>query len=70
MWVSAQMLSAEIGCTTRTILCHVRQMEQDGFQVKSRVGRPIRINRERFLMRMFPGWKEGDKLCGQKELSE
>lgn len=70
MWVSARALAMECKVSERTIRAHVNQMEQDGFQVKSRVGRPIRINRERFLMRMFPGWKEGDELCGQKELSE
>ena len=70
MWVSARALAKECNVSERTIRTHVMQMEQDGFHVKSRVGRPIRINRELFLMQMFPGWKEGEDLCGQKELSE
>ena len=58
MFVSVQMLSKECNVSTKTILRHANQMERDGYMVKSKIGRPVQIHRERFLQRCFPGWKE------------
>ena len=67
MWVSARALAMECNVSERTIRAHVNQMEQDGYMVRSKIGRPMRINRESFLRRMFPGWTEGEEICGKSE---
>ena len=61
MYVTARMLSAEIGVSEKTIMAHVRQMEREGIKVKATIGRPVKINRERFMRKVFPGWEEGDE---------
>lgn len=42
MWVSARALAMECKVSERTIRAHVNQMEQDGYMVRSKIGRPIR----------------------------
>ena len=61
MYVTAKMLAAECHVSEKTILHHANQMERDGYMVKSKIGRPVQINRERFLMRVFPGWRGEDE---------
>lgn len=61
MYVTARMLSAEIGVSEKTIMAHVRQMEREGYMVRATIGRPVKINRERFMRKVFPGWEEGDE---------
>ena len=61
MYVTAKILAAECHVSEKTILRHANQMERDGYMVKSKIGRPVQINRERFLMRVFPGWREEDE---------
>ena len=58
MFCTAQMLAAECGVSTRTILAKAAEMEREGIRVKSRIGRPVQINRSVFMREMFPGWKE------------
>ena len=60
MFVSVQMLSKECNVSTRTILRHAAKIEERGIPVKSRMGKPVTINRERFMREIFPGWKEGE----------
>lgn len=67
MWVSARSLAQECKVSERTIRTHVQKMEQDGYMVRSRIGKPMRINRESFLRRMFPGWMEGEEICEKSE---
>lgn len=67
MYVTAKMLAAECHVSEKTILQHANQMERDGYMVKAKIGRPMRINRESFLRRMFPGWKEGEEICEKSE---
>ena len=61
MYVTAKMLAAECHVSEKTILLHANQMERDGYMVKSKIGRPVMINRERFMRKVFPGWEEGDE---------
>ena len=58
MFVTARMLAAELGCNSRTILRHAAKIEKRGIPVKSRMGKPVTINRERFMREIYPGWKE------------
>lgn len=58
MWVTAKMLGAELGFDSRTILRHAAKLEEQGIAVKSRIGKPVMINRSIFMMAVFPGWKE------------
>lgn len=61
MFVTAQMIASEIGCSPKTVLANVRVMEREGYQVKAKIGRPVLINRELFMQWAFPGWEEGDE---------
>jgi biotin operon repressor len=61
MFVTARVLAAECGVSEKTILQHAAQMERDGYMVKSKIGRPVQINREKFLSRCFPGWREEEE---------
>lgn len=58
MFVTAQMIASEIGCTAKTVLANVRVMEREGYQVKAKIGRPALINRELFMKWAFPGWRD------------
>jgi predicted DNA-binding transcriptional regulator YafY len=61
MYVTAKMLAAECHVSEKTILQHANQMERDGYMVKSRIGRPVQIHRERFMQRCFPGWRDDNE---------
>lgn len=61
MWATARMISKEIGVSEKTVMLHANKMERDGYRVKARIGRPIKINRELFMRVMFPGWREGEE---------
>lgn len=58
MFVTAQMIASEIGCSAKTVLANVRVMEREGYQVKAKIGRPALINRELFMRWAFPGWRD------------
>lgn len=61
MWVTARMLSAELGVSERTILTHCQKIEKSGIQVRTKVGKPARICREIFLRYHYgPAWREND----------
>ena len=61
MFCTAQMLAAECGVSARTILAKAAEMEREGIKVKSRIGRPVQINRSVFMREMFPGWREEEE---------
>ena len=58
VFVTAQVLAARCGCSEKTVLAHVRQMEREGHHVRARIGRPVQINYNAFMAWAFPGWKE------------
>lgn len=61
MFVTAQMLSAEIGVSPRTIMDHVRKMEREGYHVRARIGKPAQINRDIFMRYVYgEGWRDID----------
>lgn len=61
MFVTAQMIASEIGCSPKTVLANVRVMEREGYRVKAKIGRPALINRELFMSWAFPGWRDEDE---------
>ena len=61
MFVSAKTLAIECNVSPKTILAKANQMEREGIKVKATIGRPVKINRERFMRKVFPGWEEGDE---------
>lgn len=65
MFVTALMLSKEIGCSPKTILAHVRVMEREGYQVRAKIGRPAKINRS-----MFMRWVYGDSWRDEEVTDE
>ena len=59
MYVTAKMISAEIGCSERTVMDHVRKIERQGLQIRAKIGRPAQIHRERFLFYVYgESWRE------------
>lgn len=59
MFCSAKMIAQEIGCTPRTVMAHVRQMELEGYHIRAKIGRPVQINRTMFMLHVFgPGWED------------
>ena len=61
MFVTAQMLAHEIGVTPKTILEHVRKFEKQGHHLRAAIGKPARIDRDRFLFLVYgEGWRDRD----------
>ena len=61
MFVSAKTLAVECNVSPKTILAKANQMEREGIKVKATIGRPVQIHRERFMSRVFPGWRDEDE---------
>lgn len=62
MWVTAQMLAKEIGCSARTIADYAKKMEREGYHVRALIGKPKQYNREMYLRYVYgPDWSDKDE---------
>lgn len=61
MFVSAKELAMICHCSPKTILAHVNRLERDGYRLRAKIGKPTMINREMFMILVYPGWREEDE---------
>ena len=66
MFVTAKMLAEELHVSPRTIMDHVRKIEEGGQQIRTKVGRPAQINRTAFMRYCFgPYWMDKEESHGE-----
>ena len=66
MFVTAKMLAEELHVSPRTIMDHVRKIEESGQQIRTKVGRPAQINRTAFMKYCFgPYWVDKGENDGE-----